>query len=166
VTTHAVWLRSLPLDLHALTAEHSDELRREFALLRATAAAAPAGDPTSVPARLLDLMQQLAGQYQEVADEPTRLIDEAIERGDASIDLVYNVPRQVGPACQHLAELFDEADEFCRRGDHLLTLETPPAARAYRTWFLQQFTAQIAGEPAEAWNEWARANAPLALAQP
>jgi hypothetical protein len=161
-----VWLRGLPVGLHELTTEHSEELQREFALLRATVATHQDDHSAGTPARLLDLIQQLSAAYQGVAEEPRRLIDEAIERGDETIDLVYRVPAEVGDACLRLDALFAEADEFCRAGAHLLTLETPLAASAYRTWFLHQFAEQIAGHPAKAWNDWARVHAPLALGQP
>jgi hypothetical protein len=35
------------------------------------------------------------------------------------------LPAGVGPAAQQLGDMLDEADEYCRRGDHLLTLAAP-----------------------------------------
>ena len=48
-------------------------------------------------------------------------------------------------ASQHLGAIFDEADAYCRSGEHLLSLATPPDALRFRRWFLGQMVDQIAG---------------------
>jgi hypothetical protein len=164
VSTHEIWLRSLPVSLHAFSTEHSDELQREFKLVRANSD--DASTTSTVPGRLLDLIEQLSVAYRGISEGPAQRIDEAIARGEDSIDLVYEVPAAVREATMRLAELFEEADEFCRAGDHLLTLESPPAVRAYRRWFLDQFIDQIDGKPAETWEEWARHHAPELVSRP
>jgi hypothetical protein len=53
--------------------------------------------------------------------------------------------------------MLDEADEFCRRGRHLLTLETPPELVVFRKWYLQEFIDQIErGAEPTAWPEFRR----------
>ena len=138
----------LGLDLRALgkASEHMDELLREFSYL------SPATENGSVPRRLLDLIDELRQTYTPVTASTQALLDEALARGDASIDLVFQVPPAVREACIHLESLLDEADEYCRAGD-LLTLETPEPARALRRWYLGQFVAQIDGEEPTPWPE-------------
>ncbi len=53
------------------------------------------------------------------------------------------MPPQIADAVRHLGAVFDEADAYCREGEHLLTLATPPDALAYRHWVLEEFIAQI-----------------------
>ncbi len=50
--------------------------------------------------------------------------------------------------------MLDEADAYCRQGSHLLTLQTPPDQRAFRTWFLAEFLSQLAGGPPTPWPEY------------
>lgn len=140
-----VVLRELPIEVHRRTSEHSDELQREFALLLASSDAG-----LDVPARLLQLVEELGARYRGfTAGTQDELID-ALDRGDVSIDLVYRVPRDVREATIHLGGLLDEADDYCRAGE-LLTLATPPEAVRYRRWFLSEFVRQIDGEPPTPW---------------
>ncbi len=53
----------------------------------------------------------------------------------------------------------DEADDYCRAGQHLLTLVTPPEALAFRRWYLGEFVRQIAGEQPRPWTDWRAENA-------
>jgi anti-anti-sigma factor len=50
-----------------------------------------------------------------------------------------------------LRELLDEADEYCRAGEHLVTLAAPPLERAYREWFIGEFIRQAAGGSPQPW---------------
>lgn len=52
-----------------------------------------------------------------------------------------------------LARMLDEADEFCRSGNHLLTLATPPELLAFRRWYLGEFNAQLQGQSPLPWPE-------------
>ncbi|HEV3363836.1 MAG TPA: hypothetical protein VG795_06790, partial [Acidimicrobiia bacterium] len=78
-------------------------------------------------------------------------LSQALERGDATVDLVYRVPAQAKEAAAALKDMLEEADEFCRRGTDLLTLASPPRAVAFRNWFLDQFTIQIDGGQPTRW---------------
>jgi hypothetical protein len=141
---HPVHLVGLPLDVMQRSAEHSDELLREFALIRGVS-----GD--HVPARLLALIEELRGRFGAFAAGPRQAMQDAMERGEATIDLRYEVPAEVGTAARRLSALLDEADEFCRAGD-LLTLATSSEVLAFRRWFLDQFQLQIEGRPPQAWS--------------
>ena len=141
---------SLPVRVHARTAEHSDELMREFTYIRAQSA-----DPeaANVPAKLLDLVDELSGRYSGFTAGSQAELDEAMSTGKETIDLEYTVPADVGAACIHLNELLDAADEYCREGDVLLTLATPDDLVAYRRWFLEEFVRQAAGEAPRPWSD-------------
>ena len=47
--------------------------------------------------------------------------------------------------------MLEEADDYCRRGDHLLTLATPEEERRFRRWFIGEFVDQIEGKPPTPW---------------
>ena len=144
-----VRLVDLPTDVHRAAAEHADELRREFTLLRAQRQGRSGG---AVPDRLLDLMDDLEARFSGFTDATEQELEDAIARGVASVELVFRVPPEAAAAAAELGAMLDEADDFCRSGDALLTLETPPAALAYRRWYLEEFSRQIDGLPPCPWS--------------
>ena len=146
-------LVELPIDIHVKGSEHSDELMREFTYIRAQSA-----DPegTTVPAKLLDLVDELTGQFAGFTAGSQAELDAAVTAGAESIDLEYVVPPDVAAACIHLGELLDAADEYCREGEVLLTLATPDELVAYRRWFLEEFVRQASGESPMPWSAYRR----------
>ena len=142
-------LLELPVRIHAKASEHTDELMREFTYIRAQSE-----DPegTTVPAKLLDLVDELTGRFSGFTAGSEAELDAAVTDGTTSIDLEYVVPPDVAAACIHLGELLDDADEYCRDGDVLLTLATPDDLVAYRRWFLDEFVRQASGEPPRPWS--------------
>ena len=144
-----VHLVRLPTDVHRAAAEHSDELRREFTLLRAQRQDRSSRD---VPDRLLALMDDLEARFSGFTDETEQELEVAIDQGVATVDLVFRVPPEAAAAAVQLGAMLDEADDFCRRGDAMLTLATPPAALAYRRWYLEEFTRQLDGLPPRPWS--------------
>jgi len=150
-----VLLSRIPLAVQMRSTEHFDELMREFALI--TIDADRDGDTRSrhVPAQLLDLVQDLNRQYSAFTADVTAERDAAIARGDSQVDLTYRVPPTVVQATRRLEQLLEEADDYCRSGQHLITLETPPESRAFRHWFLSEFVAQIEdGRDPVAWPDY------------
>lgn len=143
-----VKLLGLPLAVHQAAEEHRDELRREFALLRLQDADVSAAD---VPRRLLDLMDSLDARFSRFAESTRLEIQEAIEQDEETLDVVFRVPPEVKSGITQLGVLLDEADDYCRRGGSLLTLQTPPEALAYRRWYIDQFVRQIDGERPTPW---------------
>lgn len=135
-----------PLLLWEQASQYTDELLREFALI---SIGAEQGS-TSVPRRLLDLVDQLRTRYEGVGDEATLERQAALAAGETSTDLDYHVPPQVAEACRSLGRLLDESDEYCRSGQ-LMTLPSPDDQRAFRQWYLGEFVRQVAGEPPVAW---------------
>lgn len=156
VTVH---LLELPVPLAASVQEHFDGLLREFALMQSGAASdAEAGhDERHVPRRLTQLVDTLTTQFAGVDDLPRERLEEAIARGDAQMDdHVLELPPEAGPASQALGDLLDEADDYCRRGQHLLTLATPPDCLAYRRWYLSEIIGQLEGRPPVPWPQYAQ----------
>lgn len=147
-TLFDVHLVGVPVAIHAEAEEHQDSLRREFAFI------AESSDPESTPPRLLRLTERLRDRFQEFSEGPARRIEEALERGEESIDLVYRVPAEVGPAAAELAKLLAEADAYCLTGNGLLTLAAPGRVVAYREWFLGELIRQTSGEKPVPWPEY------------
>jgi hypothetical protein len=143
---HDVHLLDLPVRVLAASRERHDELMRELALL---ALGGPVGRP-DVPTRLLDLIQILGVRYGHAAARPDELVDEAIARGDDTINLSYTVPAHVVEAADKLDGLMREADEFCRT-EQLLTLARSEVMVEFAAWYLDEFRRQIAGEPPRPW---------------
>ena len=143
-----VRLLRLPLDVWQRTQEHVDGLLREFTLMSQDAEARAA-----TPGRLLNLVRELTAGYGGFSAEQRKAMEAALDRGESEIDLTYHLPAAAGAAAQQLGDMLDEADEYCRRGDHLLTLATPPAELRFRRWFISEFVAQIQGAPPTPWPE-------------
>jgi len=117
-----------------------------------TTALSPRGLLVIEVPHLLRLIEALTAEFEGASSEPDRLRDEAIERGEKVVaELVLHLPAAAAGACADLSHLCDEADEFCRQGDMLLTLATPPEAVVFRRWYLGEVTAQLNGLPALAW---------------
>jgi hypothetical protein len=147
-----VLILRLPLPLYQRASEHSDELLREFALIREDSS-------DHVPSRLLALIEELNARFAGFTSGPSSALHEALDRGDGEVDLRYDVPPDVADGARRLGTLLDEADDFCRSGD-LLTLATLPESVAFRRWFLDEFVRQTSGEPPRPWPAYLEATAP------
>jgi hypothetical protein len=144
---HDVHLLHLPVRVLVASRERHDELMREFALL---ALGGPSGRP-EIPIRLLELIDILGVRYGNAAARPDELVDEAIARGDDTIDLSYTVPAHVLEAADRLDALMAEADAFCR-AEQLLTLARSEVMVRFATWYLDEFRRQVAGKPPQPWD--------------
>lgn len=147
-----VHLRQLPVQLWARTQQLTDELLREFAL-----AAAQADDEQEhhLPGRLTQLMETLTQQFDGVSTEQEQQLFAAAAAGDEVIDdLVFSVPPEAAPASRQLGAMLEEADEYCREGQHLLTLAAPEDVVRFRRWYLWSFVRQIEGDPPVGWPDY------------
>ena len=143
----SVHLLALPVPLAAAAREHFEGLMREFALI----AAGGEGDD-HVPARLMELVTTLTRQFAGANAAADQRLEDAIDsRAEVIDDHVLELPAAAGPASQALADIIDEADEYCRQGEHLLTLAFPPVLDAYRRWYLGQVIGQIEGAAPVPW---------------
>lgn len=142
-----VHLHRVPVRLMAAGREHHDSLLREFRLL----ALSDGLDEGSVPATLVQLVQTLGVRYGGAQARPDELLDRALDRGDDTVDLHYEVPPSVAEAARSLEALFREADRFCEQ-EQLVTMPRTPLLRAFADWYLDQFVVQCTGGPATPWD--------------
>jgi hypothetical protein len=146
-----VRLLGFPLELYSKAHEHSEDLRREFALLALQPPAELAEH--DVPARLLALIEELGNRFQPLVKATHDERDAALAAGAKTVDLRYQVPASVRDAAIHLGELLDAADEFCRSGA-LLTLATPAECVRFRRWYLAEFVRQVDGHAPVPWRDY------------
>jgi hypothetical protein len=146
-----VRLLGVPIALRERSTQHGDELLREMTLIAQQAA----GD-SGVPARLVRLAAEVRETYSQFTVNANAEMDAAAEAGVESIDVVYRVPRGVAALCQHILDVIEEADAYCRQGKYLLTLATPPDVLAYQRWIVGEFIRQPNGEPPVSWSEHLR----------
>lgn len=139
----------LSLDAYRTSAAHHDELFREFALVLAR----PPSAGHEVPSQLLALIERLNQSFSGFTASPEADLQAALERGDATVDLTYRVPRAVRDGAEELALLLARADDYCKQGD-LLTVAPPPEAVRFRNWFLYEFIDQTDGKPPVAWSDF------------
>ena len=153
-----VELVGLPIVVHRRAADHSATMRREMALVAAST------DWSATPARLLQLAHDLGERYAGFGSESDAVMQDALARGEATVDLRYDVPVDVVDACVELNSILDEVDEYSRVGD-LVTLVSPPDVLAYRRWFLDQFITQLRdGAPPTRWSAPSPATEPSSVA--
>jgi hypothetical protein len=143
---HTVRLVGVPVRVLEAARRHHDELLHEFSLL-----AVQENLADDVPKRMLELIDTLGRQYATTSDQPNAQVDAAIERGETTVDVTYEVAEHVVEAADRLAALMDEADEFCKR-EQMLTLQRPQIAKDFADWYLDEFRRQIAGEPPRPWD--------------
>jgi hypothetical protein len=148
-----------PLDIGARANQHGDELVREFTLISMDAARnAPGGqtDERHLPARLVQLVEELTHSFSGFTASVDEQRQAAVARGDTSVDLTYHLPAAAADAARRIGDILDEADEFCRAGQHLITLATPAEGVAFRRWYLAEFVQQIEhGREPLSWAEYA-----------
>lgn len=148
-----VLLLGYPTELGRRQDEHFEDVLREFQLMAVAAAHRdPAAPPPShpVPPALTALVEHLFTQYATELDEPTRVRQEALEAGLATVDVSYPVLPETREITLAWRRMMDAVDVFCRAGD-LLSLETPPDLLALREWVLTEFLAQLDGADPTPW---------------
>lgn len=143
-----VVLLGFPLALFDRSREHMDGLMRELTFV---AQARRQSQEHGVPERLLELVDELVARYAGLNAAPEAERDEALDRGEESVDLSFRAPPDVGPDTQRLGDLLDEVDRYCAAGEHLLSLVTPPECVRFRRWYLGEFLRQVDGAPPQRW---------------
>lgn len=148
-----VHLLELPVPLAVQAQQHVEELMREFALITGGRDSGEAHH--HVPRRLLQLVDVLTEQFAGVNNDASERLAKAIDSGVQVIDdHVLELPAEAGPASTALGVMLDEADDYCRSGQDLLTLATPDECVAYRRWYLTQVVEQLDGKPAVSWPDF------------
>lgn len=132
-----ITLLGLPVDLWREASAHQEAIRREFDIMRT-------GLPAeSIPSRLLALIDEIDARFGAFSQPTSTELVAASERGDVRVDLKYHLPPEAASAARRLGKMLAEVDEYCRTGDHLLTLATPTDQIEFRNWVLDEFTRQI-----------------------
>jgi hypothetical protein len=149
-----VHLRQLPVRLWARSQEQHDALMREFALMSVPSEAGER--ERHVPTRLTELMDTLSADFEGVSTDQEQELFAASAAGTETLDQVYRVPAAAAAASKALGQMLDEADEYCRQGQHLLTLASDDELVRFRWWYLDQFIDQTAGKPPVAWPDYRR----------
>ncbi len=148
--TVTVHILGLPLDLASRAQEHHDGLAREMTLIT-LGLRQDASTESAMPSRFLEVVSSVTADVSTFRTLRERRMAEAFAAGQDSVDIVYEAPTAMAAAVERLRRLQAEVDGYCRQVGFLLTLETPPAVRAYRTWLFDEFTGQIAGRPPRRW---------------
>ena len=153
MTASVVRLLAYPVELGMSTVEHVEDWMREFRLMDLSA-----GEGTStheVPARLRAMVEALTRRYASELSTPDRLRAAAAARGDATVDLTYEVHPETEAAVVGWQRMLAEVDEYCRTED-LLTLQRSPAQVRLQDWICEEFLRQLRGEPPRPWSAVSR----------
>ncbi|MGH8946133.1 MAG: STAS domain-containing protein [Acidimicrobiia bacterium] len=152
----------VPVDTWKRSSAHQDAIKREFDIMMADL---PTG---SVPHQLTELIQGFQQRFGGYSDPTWEDMYAAAERGDREVTLVFAVPPETSAAAVELEAMLEKVDAFCREGEDLLSLATPPQLVAFRRWFLGEFVRQIDhGLPPMSWDQWqSEERASLADAEP
>jgi hypothetical protein len=144
-----VLLLDFPIELMSQARQHSEALVREFQLIVHGAE----DEDTGVPARLLELASESERRYEGMNPQAEEMVDAAIERGEAYIDLELFVPPSFKQDTLDAVPILLEVEEYCRRGD-MLTLLPSPQLRGFWQWYLTEYVRQLDGEPPISWKAW------------
>jgi anti-anti-sigma factor len=146
-------LVDFPLAVYQRAAEHHAALQRELDVIRVSHP-----DVGSIPHRLAALLEEMHTDYVgfgPAMDMLGELAGSGQDRADVVIPIVAGA-LGASEAISRLRELMEEADEFCRAGDHLLTVATPPDLAAFRRWLFGEIIGQLGGAAPTAWSEFDR----------
>lgn len=148
-----VRLLDVPLSLREKSITHGEELLREMDLI---AAGSESGQATDVPVRLLELVEELRRVYAPYVQASMDELENATAAGQTTMpEVVYRLPGSALGFVDRLAQVMAEADDYCRAGDHLLTLAAPPDVQAYRAWSIGEIRRQFAGQAPTPWPAYA-----------
>ena len=139
-----VLLLGYPVRLGIRARDHSSAILRECALLSHSAVI------SSAPARLIELAQQITSAYSGEMAVVDQQRNEALARGDATVDLRYPPIRGTRQIIQAWQSIMDELDDFAA-GTALLTQATPPDLVALRNWTIAEFLGQLDGREPTPW---------------
>lgn len=147
-----VHLLQLPVPLWSTSQQLFDELMREFALANAQA---DDDQEHHVPSRLTRLIDDLTARFGAGTTAQEEELHAAAAAGLPVIArLVFRVPAMAADASFELGTMLDEADDYCRAGQHLLTLAAPEDVVRFRRWYLSAFITQIAGADPVPWPDY------------
>lgn len=149
---YEVTLGDVPTELLLAAKAHIDSLIREFALL---ASGAAGGAISPVPRELMSLIERVVGNFSEARQSIKKQALRAAERGEPRTQLTLHLPLSAADAGLAYLDALDEVDAYCRN-EHMLTLESPPAHRLFRSWYVEELVEglQRAADLQSADQEW------------
>ena len=144
---YEVILGDVPTDLLVAAKAHIDALIREFALLASGAAVSS----SPVPMQLTTLIQRVVSNFAEARQSIKKQAVRAAQAHDPRTRLALNLPLSAADAGRAYLAALDEVDAYCR-AEQMLTLETPPAHRVFRRWYVEELVAGLgrASDPVSA----------------
>jgi serine phosphatase RsbU (regulator of sigma subunit)/anti-sigma regulatory factor (Ser/Thr protein kinase) len=137
VPRYSVILGDVPTDLLIDAKSHIDNLVREFSL-----ATTGAEFGVDVPEHLAQLIRTVVHGFAEARDAIKRQALAALRRGEVRTRLRLELPESAADAGEAYLAALDETDAYARAA-RLLTLETPPAHRLFRHWYVDAVVSQI-----------------------
>jgi anti-anti-sigma factor len=144
-----VRLPQVPVAVWKRASAHQEAIKREFEIIMADL---PKNSP---PHQLTELIAEFDERFGGVVDPTREDLYAAAERGDEEVTLVFEAPPALAEAAVRLEQMMDRVDAFCRAGDDLLSLATPPDLVSFRRWVLGEFVRQIdEGLAPRSWSEW------------
>lgn len=132
---YEVELGTVPTDLLIAAKTHGDNLIREAAL----AAAAGGGE---LPRPLARLFETVTNRFAAPRQEIKRQAIAAANRGEPYTQLSLWLPLEAADAAEDYLDGLNQVDEYCRAA-RLLTLESPPAHRVFREWYLGEIIDRL-----------------------
>lgn len=141
---YTVELGDVPTDLLVAAKAHIDNLIREFTL---AAAGEASGATSKVPIELAELIDTVVHRFAEARQAIKRQAVAAMTRGESRTHLQVSLTLSAVEAGEEYLAALDLADSYARDA-RLLTLETPPAHRVFRHWYVGALVDQVRGAAA------------------
>ena len=138
-----VTLLGVPARLFGELRRYHFEVRRELRLLAMTA-----GDDYPLATQITDIFVQADRERRSSAG--ISRLDQAIARGDDSIDLEYHVPLTTPATMARIRDLLAEVYQAFS-SDHLLALRPPEVLVDLQGWYFTEFERQGNGEKPMRW---------------
>jgi serine phosphatase RsbU (regulator of sigma subunit)/anti-sigma regulatory factor (Ser/Thr protein kinase) len=132
-------LGAVPTDLLLAAKAHIDNLVRECTLA-ASGAVLPGG--AELPADLAALVQTVVHEFEGARAQLKQQALAAAARGARQTDVRLVLPLSAAEAGERYLAALDDADRYARAA-RLLTLESPPAHRVFRRWYVQALVDQL-----------------------
>lgn len=118
---------------------HVDNLVREFVL--EAGGRAPAG-PLGLPTELAELLAAVVRDWSAARTAIKRQALAAVSRGEAEVHLRLTLPVSAAAAGETYLAALEETDRYARHA-RLLTLETPPVHKVFRSWYVETLVAAL-----------------------
>lgn len=159
-----VQMLGMPLLVRERSRQHGADLLREMTLLRVSGEADTTPDATAataqLPVRLLELAHELDTCYGPYVASSTQEMDDALDAGQDSLDVTYELPTSSVAFVQHVAQVLREVEVYCHADRYLLTLAPPADVAAYRDWSINEVVRQHAGLTPITWPAYAQTHLP------